>query len=179
MTLITWACLRYVQELTTILGPQNCTQGSCVLLLSTYLHSIDTVQRIYGTHPRYRRTQRRPATTRVMATPRAGGSASQARSSTSLGHVSRSSLGEGRRLHFARTGALSLASSPTRSDIFTPIFVNFIYKKKPKSNATHHAQSFKKFYRSLVSSPKRAGDTRSKNKERGSRESHELGIIRL
>ena len=33
MSLITWACLRYVQELTTILGPQNRTQGSCVKLL--------------------------------------------------------------------------------------------------------------------------------------------------
>ena len=31
MTSITWASLRYVQELTTILGPQNRTQGSCVL----------------------------------------------------------------------------------------------------------------------------------------------------
>ena len=30
MTFITWACLRYVQELTTILGPQNHTQGHCV-----------------------------------------------------------------------------------------------------------------------------------------------------
>ena len=30
MTFITWACLRCVQELTTILGPQNRTQGSCV-----------------------------------------------------------------------------------------------------------------------------------------------------
>ena len=29
MTFITWACIRYVQELTTILGPQNRTQGSC------------------------------------------------------------------------------------------------------------------------------------------------------
>ena len=29
MSLITWACLRCVQELTTILGPQNRTQGSC------------------------------------------------------------------------------------------------------------------------------------------------------
>ena len=29
MTLITWACLRYVQELATILVPQNRTQGSC------------------------------------------------------------------------------------------------------------------------------------------------------
>ena len=33
MTLITWACLRYVQELATILGPQNRTQGSCEHLL--------------------------------------------------------------------------------------------------------------------------------------------------
>ena len=29
MTLITWTCLRYVQEMATILGPQNRTQGSC------------------------------------------------------------------------------------------------------------------------------------------------------
>ena len=34
MTSITWASLRYVQELTTILGPQNRTQGSCELLHS-------------------------------------------------------------------------------------------------------------------------------------------------
>ena len=33
MSLITWACLRCVQELTTILGPQNHTQGSCVVYL--------------------------------------------------------------------------------------------------------------------------------------------------
>ena len=32
MTLITWTCLRYVQEMATILGPQNRTQGSCVML---------------------------------------------------------------------------------------------------------------------------------------------------
>ena len=31
MTFIKWACLRYVQELTTILGPQNRTQGSCAV----------------------------------------------------------------------------------------------------------------------------------------------------
>ena len=31
MTFITWACLRCVQELATILGPQNPTQRSCVL----------------------------------------------------------------------------------------------------------------------------------------------------
>ena len=30
MTFITWACLRCVQELATILGPQNPTQRSCV-----------------------------------------------------------------------------------------------------------------------------------------------------
>ena len=29
MTLITWACLRCVQELATILGPENPTQRSC------------------------------------------------------------------------------------------------------------------------------------------------------
>ena len=29
MTLITWACLRCVQEAATILGPQNRTQGRC------------------------------------------------------------------------------------------------------------------------------------------------------
>ena len=31
MTSTTWASPRYVQELATILGPQNRTQGSCVL----------------------------------------------------------------------------------------------------------------------------------------------------
>ena len=34
MTFITWACLRCVQELATILGPENPTQRSCVLVLS-------------------------------------------------------------------------------------------------------------------------------------------------
>ena len=34
MTYITWACLRYVQEMATILSPQNCTQGSCELYLT-------------------------------------------------------------------------------------------------------------------------------------------------
>ena len=34
MTFMTWACLRYVQELTTILGPRNRTQGSCVLVVA-------------------------------------------------------------------------------------------------------------------------------------------------
>ena len=32
MTSITWVSPRYVQELTTILGPQNRTQGSCDIL---------------------------------------------------------------------------------------------------------------------------------------------------
>ena len=36
MTSITWASLRYVQELTTILGPQNRTQGSCELYIVTF-----------------------------------------------------------------------------------------------------------------------------------------------
>ena len=31
MSLITWACLRCVQELATILGAQNRAQGRCVL----------------------------------------------------------------------------------------------------------------------------------------------------
>ena len=31
MTSITWAGPRFVQEAATILGPQNRTQGSCVL----------------------------------------------------------------------------------------------------------------------------------------------------
>ena len=26
---MTWACLRYVQGLANIFGPQNCTQGHC------------------------------------------------------------------------------------------------------------------------------------------------------
>ena len=40
MTSIPWASPRYVQELTTILGPQNRTQGSCVgdIELSTNRH---------------------------------------------------------------------------------------------------------------------------------------------
>ena len=36
MTSITWASPRYVQELTTILGPQNRTQGSCELQCSAF-----------------------------------------------------------------------------------------------------------------------------------------------
>ena len=36
MTFITWACLRCVQELATILGPQNPTQRSCVLQMDDY-----------------------------------------------------------------------------------------------------------------------------------------------
>ena len=32
-TIITWASPRYVQELATILGPQNPTQRSCELIL--------------------------------------------------------------------------------------------------------------------------------------------------
>ena len=35
MTSITWASPRYVQELTTILAPQNRTQGSCEYVYST------------------------------------------------------------------------------------------------------------------------------------------------
>ena len=33
MAFSTWACLRCVLELATILGPQNRTQGRCVLYL--------------------------------------------------------------------------------------------------------------------------------------------------
>ena len=36
MTLITWECLRRVQELAPILGPQNRTQGSCESYLGIY-----------------------------------------------------------------------------------------------------------------------------------------------
>ena len=43
MTLITWECLRYVQELATILGPQNHTQGSCALcILSILFNTYNT-----------------------------------------------------------------------------------------------------------------------------------------
>ena len=38
MTSITWASLRYVQEAATILGSQNRTQGSCVLLFSIFMN---------------------------------------------------------------------------------------------------------------------------------------------
>ena len=36
-----WACLRYVQELATILAPQNRTQGSCDLY---YIHYTVTIK---------------------------------------------------------------------------------------------------------------------------------------
>ena len=39
MTFITWASPRYVQELTTILGPQNRTQGSCVVYIGFTLYT--------------------------------------------------------------------------------------------------------------------------------------------
>ena len=41
MTSITWANLRYVQELTTILHPQNRTQGSWVGLNEPYWALLD------------------------------------------------------------------------------------------------------------------------------------------
>ena len=42
MSLITWECLRYVQGLTTILGPQNRTQGSCVdIWHASSVHKLD------------------------------------------------------------------------------------------------------------------------------------------
>ena len=47
MTSITWASPRYVQELTTILGPQNRTQGSCEYLL--YCHLFRLVDMILKT----------------------------------------------------------------------------------------------------------------------------------
>ena len=43
MTLITWTCLRYVQEMATILGPQNRTQGSCDWFLSLTVLTSDLV----------------------------------------------------------------------------------------------------------------------------------------
>ena len=39
MPSITWASPTYVQELTTILGPQNRTQGSCDLHILYSLHT--------------------------------------------------------------------------------------------------------------------------------------------
>ena len=47
MTSITWASPRYVQELTTVLGPQNRTQGSCVLLIKYYVLVYTFVVYIY------------------------------------------------------------------------------------------------------------------------------------
>ena len=43
MTSITWASPRYVQELTTILAPQNRTQGSCDLLSQILLKPLKLV----------------------------------------------------------------------------------------------------------------------------------------
>ena len=48
MSLITWACLRCVQELTTILGPQNRTQGSCEqYLLQALTDTTSTLQSMW------------------------------------------------------------------------------------------------------------------------------------
>ena len=41
MTFITWACLRCVQELATISGPQNPTQRSCVLYSGELFGRVD------------------------------------------------------------------------------------------------------------------------------------------
>jgi len=46
MTIITWACLRYVQELATILGPQTPTQRSCDV--SSYFIRNNLQQSITG-----------------------------------------------------------------------------------------------------------------------------------
>ena len=40
MTFITWTCLRCVQELATILGPQNPTQRSCVSHIYSHSSSL-------------------------------------------------------------------------------------------------------------------------------------------
>ena len=50
MTSITWASPRYVQELATILGPQNRTQGRCVAHY-TFSHSHFYENRKYITNP--------------------------------------------------------------------------------------------------------------------------------
>ena len=44
MTSITWASPRYVQEVATILGPQNRTQGSCVVYLDMNMNVQSTPQ---------------------------------------------------------------------------------------------------------------------------------------
>ena len=41
MSLITWECPRCVQELTTILGPQNRIQGSCETFCNTLYISMN------------------------------------------------------------------------------------------------------------------------------------------
>ena len=47
MTSTTWASPRYVQELATILGPQNRTQGSCELaMLYLYVHIAAIVRTV-------------------------------------------------------------------------------------------------------------------------------------
>ena len=43
MTFITWACLRCVQELATILGPQIPTQRSCALCLQLRFDDIPCI----------------------------------------------------------------------------------------------------------------------------------------
>ena len=47
MTSITWASLRYVQELAAILGPQNRTQGSCDMQSS----ALELSKNFRFTHP--------------------------------------------------------------------------------------------------------------------------------
>ena len=42
MTFITWACLRCVQELATILGPQNPTQRSCVVICEFVIQPVSS-----------------------------------------------------------------------------------------------------------------------------------------
>ena len=49
MSLITWACLRYVQELATILGPQNHTQGSCALCILSKSSILSILFNTYNT----------------------------------------------------------------------------------------------------------------------------------
>ena len=56
MTSITWASPRYVQELATILGPQNPTQRSCDMLCNIIVTSLQGTSLLYQV---YARTERK------------------------------------------------------------------------------------------------------------------------
>ena len=79
MTFITWACLRCVQELTTILGPQNRTQGRCAMLMM--IISTGRWKPTIKEHPSSHRQQPRPR----LGDPGRGGRAAGAEDQVRVG----------------------------------------------------------------------------------------------